>query len=77
MFEEEENRNQCRIKYDKATDSYCLMLSTDYGETWDLSLASKCQFSKHDNEEDEPMYVHAHLIEELKKAVLCGFEMVY
>ena len=77
MRNERKNTMLCRIKYDRQNDMYCLMLSTDDGETWDLSFGSKCQRRMGESIDDEPMYVSIDLIEEMKKALRCGFDMVY
>lgn len=66
-----------RIGYDKKADMYKLLLSTDDGETWDFSVGCECQRSEHDKSDDEPMFIHISLIEEMKKAIACGFEIVY
>lgn len=71
------NKNFCRIKYDKKTDSFCLMLSNDGGEEWNLCIACPCHRAEGESKDIEPMYVSIDLIEELKKAVACGFEFVY
>ena len=71
------NKMLARIKYDKANDMYCLMLSTNGGDDWDFSFGTKCQLSQKDKPDAEPMYISCELIEEMKKAIMCGFEMVY
>ena len=71
------NKFKARIGYDKPHDMYKLMISTDDGETWDFSCGCECQRSEHDKPDDEPMYSHISLIEELKKAIACGYEIVF
>ena len=73
----EDEEKKARIAYDKPQDMYKLMLSTDGGDTWDFSTGSKCRQCKEDKPDDEPMFVHIGLIEEMKKAILCGFRIVY
>lgn len=72
-----ENKNKVRIAYDKKNDGFNLMLSTDGGEEWEFQLGCKCRRSDSCQLDDEPMFVSIELIEELKRAVLCGFEFVY
>lgn len=71
------NKFKARIGYDKKQDMYKLMLSTDDGETWDFCCGCECQRSEHDKPDDEPMFVHISLIEELKKAIACGYDIVF
>ena len=66
----------CRISYQKDRDAYTLFLSSDGGETWNESMTSYCRCRKQDSEDDEPMYVHVFLIEELKQAIAIGYTMV-
>ena len=66
-----------RIKYDKEQDEYQLLLSTDGGETWGFDLGCKCQKGLRDGPDDEPMLISCSMLEEIKKSILCGFEMVY
>lgn len=72
-----QNKKQVRIAYDKKEDAYNLMLSTDGGEEWGFSLGCKCRRSENCNPDDEPMFVSIELIEELKKAIRNGFDVVY
>lgn len=72
-----ENPMKVRIGYNKKEDMYQLLLSTDGGETWDFSFGSVCQRSANDDEDAEPMFISCQLVEELKKAIRCGFEVVY
>lgn len=73
----EDEERKVRIAYNKPEDSYDLMLSTDGGEEWGLSLGCKCQRGEHDKPDDEPMLVSVGIIEELKRAILNGFDVVY
>lgn len=72
-----ENNLKVRIAYDKTKDSYNLLLSTDGGETWGFSLGSKCLHYQGQDPEEEPMHISCIIIEELKKAVLLGYEFDY
>ena len=73
----EDEEKKARIAYDKGQDMYKLMLSMDGGDTWDFSSGSQCRRCAEDNPGDEPMFVHIGLIEEMKKAIRCGFRVVY
>ena len=73
----EDEEKKARIAYDKEQDMFKLMLSTDGGDTWDFSTGSQCRRCTEDKADDEPMFIHIGLIEELKKAILCGFRVVY
>ena len=73
----EDEEKKARIAYDKKQDMYKLMLSTDGGDTWDFSTGSQCRRCAEDKPDDEPMFVHVGLIEEMKKAIYCGFRVVY
>lgn len=71
------NNLKARITYDKKEDAYKLMLSQDGGETWNLCKSCACKRSEEDLPEEEPMFIYVGLIDELKKAILCGYEIVY
>lgn len=71
------NKNLARIAYNKKEDMYCLMLSTDDGESWDFSFGTKCQRRAGEAPDAEPMYISCELIENMKHAIRCGFEMVF
>lgn len=73
----EDEEKKARIAYDKGQDMYKLMLSTDGGDTWDFSTGSQCRRCTEDKPDDEPMFIHISLIEEMKKAIRCGFNIVY
>lgn len=66
-----------RIGYDKTNDEYQLRISTDGGETWNYSMGAKCTRSVKDEPDAEPMFVSCTLIEELKKCIALGYEVVY
>ena len=72
-----ENQKIARIAYNKEKDEYQLLLSTDRGKEWGFSYGSKCQQRKDDDPDAEPLYVYCGIIEEMKKAILNGFEIVY
>lgn len=73
----EDKKKKARISYDKEQDEYKLMLSTDGGDTWDFCTGCICQRCENDKPDKEPMYVHVGLIEEMKKAIRCGFSVTY
>ncbi|MBP5720434.1 MAG: hypothetical protein J6W82_05160 [Bacteroidales bacterium] len=73
----EDEEKKARIAYDKPQDMYKLMLSTDGGDSWDFSTGSQCRRCAEDEKDAEPMFVHIGLIEEMKKAIRCGFRIVY
>lgn len=62
-----------RFKYDEKRDEYQLLLSTDGGETWDLSVGSVCCFSSEYPDVSFPMYVHCSLIIKFQEALTLGF----
>ena len=74
---QEDEEHKARIMYDKKLDMYKLMLSTDGGETWDFSTGCVCQRCDKDKPDAEPMFINIGLIEEMKKAIICGFNIVY
>jgi len=69
--------NLCRIGYNKSEDAYELLLSTDGGKTWSMTTRAKCRRCDKDNPDDEPMFIHISLIEELKKAISLGYRVTY
>lgn len=70
-------KKQARIQYNKERDEYALMLSTDGGKTWGFSLGCRCQRREGESPDAEPMFVSIELIEEMKRSILNGFEIVY
>lgn len=73
----EENKNLVRIAYVKADDAFEVRISTDGGDEWDMLIHCPCCRSVGQREDDEPMYVHVDLLQELKKALAFGYEAVY
>ena len=71
------NKNLVRIDYDHKKDEFQLLISTDGGEEWGFSFGTKCQQRKGNGQDAEPMYIHCQIIDELKRAILNGFEVVY
>lgn len=71
------NELQARIRYNKEKDAYELQLSSDGGKEWSVSISSKCQLSARNDANDEPEFVHISFIEEMKKAIANGFEIVW
>lgn len=69
--------NLCRIGYNKQNDAYELLISTDGGKSWGMTTSAKCRRCDKDSPDDEPMFIHVSLIEELKKAISLGYEVVY
>ena len=70
-------KNLVRINYDKEHDEFQVLISTDGGEEWGLCAGTRCQRSEKNSSEDEPMYIHCGLIDELKKCLFLGYEMVF
>ena len=71
------NKMKCRIGYNKEQDAYELLLSSDGGESWNMSMSAKCRRCDKNDPDDEPEFIHIGLIEELKKAISLGYEVVY
>ena len=72
-----ENKNLVRIGYNKNNDEYQLLISNDGGNIWDFSYECACKNCKDDKSDDEPMFVYIGLIEEFKKCIAYGYEVVY
>jgi hypothetical protein len=68
---------KARIGYNKNEDAYELLISTDGGKTWGMSVSSKCQRCEKDKPDAEPMFISCTLIEEMKRAISYGYEIVY
>ena len=68
---------KARIGYVKSNDSFDLLISTDGGDTWGMSVSSKCRRCEGQDPEAEPEFVHIGLIEDLKKAIALGYRIVY
>ena len=68
---------QVRIVYNKARDSYDLMLRSDETEEWGLEIGCKCQRSAHDPNAEEAEFVSIGLIEQLRRDISLGAELIY
>ena len=76
-FDDSAEELKARIGYNKKEDAYELLISTDGGDTWGMSVSSKCRRCEGQSEEEEPMFVSIGLLEELKRAVALGYRIVY
>ena len=68
---------KARIGYNKKEDAYELLISTDGGNTWGMSVSSKCRRCDTDKPDAEPMYISLALVEKMKEAIRFGYEIVY
>lgn len=68
---------KARIGYNKKEDAYELLISTDGGESWGMSVSSKCRRREGQSPDDEPEFIHIGLIEKMKEAIAYGYEIVY
>lgn len=68
---------KARIGYNKKEDAFELLISTDGGDTWGMSVQSKCRLSDTNKPDDEPEFIHCGLIGYLKDAIRYGYRVVY
>ena len=77
-FEDTAEDLKARIAYNKKEDSFELRISTDGGDSWGISVSCPCCCCVgQDPDEDEPMFVHVGIIQELKNAISYGYRIVY
>lgn len=67
---------QMKIEYVKEKDMYQLLVRYSPTEEWGFCCGSVCQRCEHDKPDAEPMFVSAMFIEEIRKGINLGYEMV-
>lgn len=71
------NNPQMRFAYCKERDEYQLLTRLNEKDEWGYEAGWKCVRAEGQRKDDEPMFVCCTAIEEMKKLVRYGYEMIY
>lgn len=59
------------------SDGYALIISSDGGKTWGMSLFSPCRNMIDDNPGQDPEYIHFTILQEIYRAQKLGYKVEF
>lgn len=70
-------KGQIKLDYDRNRDEYLLFSREDEDDVWGLVCGAVCQRRAGQTEEDDPQYIHHHILDRIKDFIIMGYKMVW